>query len=92
MSKIIKKTEDKPEAPALPIQVSGKFFSTAKVNHLLYVAVEIEVYKGIVVGVKLLQKAGDLAASSVGHCSRGIWAALRNQEISGMLPEGEYDA
>ena len=84
-----KKTEDEPAI--LPIQISGTFFTSMKVSHLLYVALEIEVFKGIVVGVKPLQKAGDLAASSVGHCSRGIWSALKTQSIEEVLPEGGFD-
>jgi hypothetical protein len=86
MAKLKKETE------SFPKNVNGKFYTSVKVSHLLYVAIEIEVHKGIVVGVKPLQKAGDLAASSVGHCSRGIWSVLKTQGIEQVLPEGKTDS
>ena len=86
-------SKSKKEDPApLPMNVNGTFFTSVKVSHLLYVAIEVEIYKGLVVGVKPLQKAGDLAASSVGHCSRGIWSVLKTQGIEYVLPEGKNDA
>jgi len=85
-------SKNKKEDTPLPMNVNGTFFTSVKVSHLLYVAIEIEVYKGLVVGVKPLQKAGDLAASSVGHCSRGIWSVLKTQCIEYVLPEGKNDA
>jgi hypothetical protein len=62
--------------------VNGKFYSVVKVDHLLFKAVEIVVQDGVVQEVNFLQKAEDLAVSSVACCQREIWHASRNQTLS----------
>lgn len=72
--------------PAIP-KVSGTFHTVAKVSHLLYEAVEVELKDGVVVSVKSVSRAPDLAATAVGHCSRRIWEELRGQEMGEVCPK-----
>lgn len=70
---------DTAAAIALAPPVNGKFYTTAKVDHLLYCAYEIEVKDGVVVGVKCLSRAPDLAATAIGACTRDLWVNMRTQ-------------
>ena len=89
MTKIPKKTASAAEADLLPVNVSGTFHTVVKDSHLLYSAVEITVYKGLVTEVKVLSRAPDMAAAAVGICSRETWVAMRNHEKEKVLPDAK---
>jgi hypothetical protein len=78
---VSKRTAAKPPAadqkPAT--EVSGRFFCVGKSDHLLYEAFELEVKDGVVVAVRGLSRAPDLAATAVGACTRELWVNLRTQ-------------
>lgn len=74
------------EASLLPVDVTGKFHTVIKESHLLYSAIEIDVYKGLVTDVRVLSRAPDMAQSAVGITSREIWVALRNHEREKVIP------
>lgn len=85
-----KEPKPAPTTPAnLPMPVTGTFLTVVKSEHLLYQAIQIEVFQGIVVDIKILSKAPDLAASAVGICSREIWDVLRSQTIDKVLYDAE---
>lgn len=73
------KTTALPPANA-PTDVSGIFYAVGKDSHLLYTAWEVEVKDGVVVRVKGLSRAPDLAATAVGKCASEIWSNLRTQK------------
>ncbi|MHA4899785.1 hypothetical protein, partial [Enterococcus faecium] len=52
---------NEPEA-SLPLNINGRFCTVMKTDHLLYEAVEVELFNGIAVGIKRLSRAPDLAA------------------------------
>ena len=80
---------NKKEKNELPIEVTGRFYTCAKHSHLLYMPIEIEVYKGVVVGFKLIARAPDLAQSACGVVSREVWKALRDQTLETLCPGAE---
>jgi hypothetical protein len=73
--------------PEFKINVTGKFYSVVKVSHLLYVAYEIEVLKGVVVSTKCLSRAPDQQHTAVGAATSEIWPASREQNIETVFPE-----
>ena len=88
MAKPARKPEVEAADDLLPVDVNGKFHAVIKDSHLLYSAIEISVYKGLVTEVKVLSRAPDMAQSAVGITSREIWAALRSHEREKVLPGG----
>lgn len=68
-----------PSQKRSPPSVTGTFYCVARESHLLYQAFEIDVRDGVVTAVRCLSRAPDLAASSVGHCARGLWVNARTQ-------------
>jgi len=87
MAKPVKKPE--PVDELLPVDVNGKFHTVIKESHLLYSAIEITVYKGLVTDVKVLSRAPDMAQAAVGLTSREIWVALRSHEREKVLPSAK---
>lgn len=83
----MKSKDKKTEEALLPLNVSGTFHAVVKSDHLLYEAVEITVHMGIVVGVKVLSRAPDLAQTAVGSCSREIWNHLRTHDRGKVIPD-----
>lgn len=75
------------KAKNIPLQVTGTFHTVVKSSHLLYEAVEVSVKDGVVVNVKVLSRAPDLAQSAVGTCSREIWSNLRHQKREAVVPD-----
>jgi len=84
---IVKAKVVKPESK---IDVTGRFFTCVEVSHLLYVSYEIQVSKGVVVGVKCLSRAPDQQCTAVGAAASEIWPASREQTMESVFPEGEY--
>jgi hypothetical protein len=81
-------SKNRPKEQEPSLDVNGKFFSVVKVSHLLYVAYEIEVAKGIVVGVRCLSRAPDQQHTAVGAATSEIWPASRDQTIESAFPGG----
>jgi len=81
------KQKPKKEEALLPLDVTGTFHTVVKSSHLLYEAIEISVHMGIVIGIKVLSRAPDLAQAAVGICSREIWNNLRTHEKEKVLPD-----
>jgi hypothetical protein len=70
------------DSSSLP--VTGRFVGVGKSSHLLYEAFEVTLKDGVVVEVKPLSRAPDLAANAVGACAHEIWQALRLQSVKSL--------
>lgn len=79
-----KKEEQKQEDNTLPC-VTGKFYTVCKVDSMLSLSYEIEVYQGIVVSVKQISKSEDLACIVIGQVQHLLWQSMRDQKKEKMF-------